>query len=208
MLYVLIRINTRLPVYNGTPGYVIIPNQSTSANYQPTNMVSQSTPSRSERALRTQVRRKFVTNYSYKNRRQVPTTEEIEKAVHDEMTLCNVFKISRDCEEEIYSMIYDEGMRSASGTDKQRFEDLCARWRIPEESLACRHKIKVMMREVGFRAILMDFRPRSTTYAVASGNTASNSTTMRWRWLYVVSPRTYSMRAPNIPTLSKLSVQS
>jgi hypothetical protein len=173
-------------------------------------MVSQSTPSRSERAVRTQVRRKFVTNYAYKNRRQVPTSEEIEKAVEDEMTLCNVFKISSSFEEEIWSMIYDEGMRSASGTDKQRFEALCARWAIPEESLACRHKIKVMMREVqvGFRAILMDFRRRSTTYAVASGNTASNSTTMRWTWLFVVSPRIYSMRAPNIPTLSTLSVQS
>jgi hypothetical protein len=45
-------------------------------------------------------------------------------------------------------------------------------------------------------------------YVVASGNTASNSTTMTWRWLFVVSQRTYSMRASNIPTLSTLSVQS
>jgi hypothetical protein len=151
----MVPIDTRLPVYNGTPGYVIIPNQTTSANYQPTNMVSQSTPSHSERALRTQVRRKFVTNYAYKNRRQIPTTEEIEKAVEDEMTLCNIFKISSSFEEEIWSMIYDEGMRSASGTDKERCEALCARWAIPADSLACRNKVKVRIM-YNFRAKLMD----------------------------------------------------
>jgi hypothetical protein len=112
-------------------------------------MASQSTASRSERAVRSQIRKKFVTTYAYKNRRQIPTSEQIEKAVEDEMTLCNVFKISSSFEEEIWSMIYDEGMRSASGTDKQRFEALCARWAIPEESLACRHKVKVILRGVG-----------------------------------------------------------
>jgi hypothetical protein len=156
MLYVMVRIDTRLTVYNGTPGYVIIPNHSTSANHQPTNMVSQSTPSRSEHAVRSQIRKKFVENYAYKNRRQIPTTEQIEKAVEDEMMICKVFKISSSFEEEIWSMIYDEGMRGASGTDKERFEALCARWKIPEGSLACRNKVKVRSR-YNFRAKLMDF---------------------------------------------------
>jgi hypothetical protein len=93
--------------------------------------------------VRNQVRKKFVTTYAYKNRRQIPTTEQIEKAVEDEMTISKVFKISSSFEEEIWGMIYDEGMRGASGTDKERFDALCARWAIPEDSLACRNKVKV-----------------------------------------------------------------
>jgi hypothetical protein len=204
----MVPIDTRPPVYNGTQPRVRDYTKPIYYTKPPTNMVSQSTPSHSERAVRNQIRKKFVTTYAYKNRRQIPNTEQIEKAVEDEMMISQVFKISTSFEEEIWSMIYDEGMRSASGTDKQRFEALCARWCIPEESLACRNKIKVMFREVGFRANLMGFRPRSITYAAASGSTASNSTTTRSRWLFVVSPRTYSMHAPNIPTSSRLYVLS
>jgi hypothetical protein len=86
----------------------------------------------------------------------MPTTEQIEKVVEDEIMMSKVFKISSSFEEEIWSMIYDEGMRSASGTDKERFEALCARWKIPEGSLACRNKVKVRTR-YNFRAKLMDF---------------------------------------------------
>jgi hypothetical protein len=107
-------------------------------------MVFQSTPSHSERAVRAQIRKKFITAYAYKNHRQIPTTKQIDKAVEDEMMICKVFKISSSFEEEIWSMIYDEGMRSASGTDKERFDALCARWAIPEDSLACRNKVKVI----------------------------------------------------------------
>jgi hypothetical protein len=73
----------------------------------------------------------------------IPSREEIEKHVEDEMRRSKIFAISKGCEEEIWSLVYDEVLEGASGADKLRLEKFCDEWKIPEGSIACRNKVKV-----------------------------------------------------------------
>jgi hypothetical protein len=100
--------------------------------------------SKAERAVRAKIAKAFITGYCYRHRDQMPTKEEIEQHVADEMTRAKVFGISQEFEEEIWALVYDEALTGASGDDKKRLENLCNEWSIPAGGLACREKVKVI----------------------------------------------------------------
>jgi hypothetical protein len=111
-----------------------------------TTMNSPSTPkSQSERAVRARLEKRFATLHAYKNNCQMPSTEAINKHVDYEMHLSKVFSLSPGFEQDVWDLVYDEGVQGASGVDKERLEALCDEWKIPEASLACRNKVKVQL---------------------------------------------------------------
>jgi hypothetical protein len=107
-------------------------------------MQSPGTPSIAERAIRRQLETRFITLYAFMNNCKTPSREQIDHHVDYEMHLSKVFRLSPGFEQDIWDMVYDEGVEGASGDDQDRLEALCDEWKVPEGSLACRKKVKVL----------------------------------------------------------------
>jgi hypothetical protein len=99
--------------------------------------------SQSERAVRAQLEKRFATIYAFKNNCKLPTRKEIDKHVDYEMHLSKVFSLWSEFEQDIWDLVYDEGVQGVSGVDKDRLDALCDEWKVPEASIACRQKVKV-----------------------------------------------------------------
>jgi hypothetical protein len=103
------------------------------------------TTSQSERAVRAKLEKWFSTIYAFTNNCKVPSREAIDKHVNYEIHLSKVFTLGNQFEQDIWNLVYDAGVKGASGDDKQRLEDLCDKWEVPEASLAIRNKVKVLL---------------------------------------------------------------
>jgi hypothetical protein len=57
------------------------------------------------------------------------------------MHLSKVFTLSSGFEQDVWDMVYDQGVEA--GAD-ERLNALCDKWEVPEASLACRNKVKVL----------------------------------------------------------------
>jgi hypothetical protein len=104
--------------------------------------------SHAERAVRAKIAKRFRTDFAYKNNRQMPSNEEVDRHVENEIWLGRVFGISPWFEQEIWDLVYDE---QAVGTDKERLDALCTENMIPAGNIACRNKVQVRLCEVLFR---------------------------------------------------------
>jgi hypothetical protein len=122
-------------VQQATPLYITVLN---------TKMDSPRTPlSQSQRNMRAQIEKRFSTDYAYKSRRSLPTKEEVDKHVDDEIRRSRIYGLSDWFKDEVWDLVYDHGMLGVSGPDKERFEALCDSHCIPKENIACRNKVKV-----------------------------------------------------------------
>jgi hypothetical protein len=102
------------------------------------------TTSQSERAVRAKLEKRFATIHAFKNNCRIPSRDEIEKHVNYEIHLSKIFTLSPGFEQDVWDMVYDDGVKGASGADKQCLEELCNDWEIPEANIACRNKVKVL----------------------------------------------------------------
>jgi hypothetical protein len=93
------------------------------------------------------VEKRFTTDYAYKNRRALPSKEDGDKHVDSELRLSKIFSLSEWFKQEVWDLVYDEGMSGVSGPDKNRFEALCDSYMIPKYSVACRNKVKVCIEQ-------------------------------------------------------------
>jgi hypothetical protein len=167
-----------------------------------------STPkSQSERAVRARLAKRFATVYAFKNNCKMPSTEAINKHVDYEMHLSKVFSLSPGFEQDVWDLVYDEGVQGASGIDKERLDALCDEWDIPEASLACRNKVKVQLCTDQYGNSQADglfSRQNCTTRGEHFESTASSSCTMMKESFSIVCVLIYGMPRPNTPGLLML----
>jgi hypothetical protein len=104
-------------------------------------MQSPRTPSNAERAVRRKLEKRFTTLYAFTHNCTTPSTEQLNNHINYEMHLAKVFTLSSEFEQDVWDMVYDEGVETGSD---ERLEALCDEWKVPEASLACRNKVKVL----------------------------------------------------------------
>jgi hypothetical protein len=111
------------------------------------NVASAPPASHSETTVRAKVARKYTIDYAYNNNRAIPSKEEVDKHVEDEMRRSRIFGISPGFEEQIWALVYD-----GDGATKKSVDALCEEWKIPAASVACRNKVQVLRCPVQFRS--------------------------------------------------------
>jgi hypothetical protein len=105
------------------------------------DMETPGTPSNAELAVRRKLEKRFTTLYAFTNNCTTPSKEQINKHISYEMHLSKVFTLSSGFEQDVWDMVYDQGVEA--GAD-ERLNALCDEWKVPEASLACRNKVKVL----------------------------------------------------------------
>jgi hypothetical protein len=99
--------------------------------HTPISRTLQSPTSQAKFKLRRKVEKRYTTDCAYKNPHKLPSKEEVDKHVDDEMVLSWVFGMSKWFKDEVWDLVYDHGMRGVGGPDKERFEALCESNNIP-----------------------------------------------------------------------------
>jgi hypothetical protein len=86
--------------------------------------------------------KQFVTAYTNKHGK-VPTKEQIDKHVNDDILLAKFASLADDFTQEIWDLVYDEGLQGLGGQDRKRIEMLCDAWDIPKSSTTIRERVNV-----------------------------------------------------------------
>jgi hypothetical protein len=98
--------------------------------------------SQTRSAVRARCVKQFVTAYTNKHGK-VPTKQQIDKHVNDDLLLAKFASLEESGTQEIWDLVYDEGVRGLAGHDKKRVERLCDEWDIPRSSIAVRERVRV-----------------------------------------------------------------